>query len=141
MGNGTFADVSTDAGLNEAKAHRGSAFADFDGDGKIDVVVSSLEGTVELWHNVSPEPDHWIDIKLTGTHSNRDGIGARIRIGNQYNDMTSAVSYASASLVPVHFGLGKSDSVDRIEIIWPRGKRQILENVKADRVLAVREPD
>jgi hypothetical protein len=141
LGNGTFADVSTDAGLIEAKAHRGSAFADFDGDGKIDVVVSALEGEVELWHNVSPEPEHWIDIKLTGTHCNRDGIGARVRIGNQYNDMTSAVSYASASLIAVHFGLGKSDSVDRIEIIWPRGKRQILENVKADRVLAVREPD
>ena len=64
-----------------------------------------------------------------------------MRIGNQYNDMTSAVSYASASLVPVHFGLGKLATVDRIEIIWPGGKRQILENVKADRVLSVREPD
>jgi hypothetical protein len=61
-------------------------------------------------------------------------------MGNQHNDMTSAVSYASSSLVPVHFGLGKLSTVDRIEIIWPGGKRQTLENVKADRVLAVREP-
>ncbi len=135
LGNGTFADVSADAGLNEAKAHRGSAFADFDGDGKIDVVVSSLEGPVELWHNVSPEPNHWIDINLI---AKRATIGTRIRMGNQYNEMTSAVSYASSSLVPVHFGLGKSDVVNRIEIIWPGGKRQTLENIKADRVLTVR---
>jgi hypothetical protein len=139
LGNGTFGDTS--AGLTEVKAHRGSAFADWDGDGKTDVIVSSLEAAVELWHNVSPEPNHWIDLKLTGTRSNRDGIGARIRIGNQYNDMTSAVSYASSSLVPVHFGLGKLSAVDRIEIIWPSGKHQALEHVAADRVLAVREPD
>ncbi len=141
LGDGSFADASAAAGLSEVKAHRGSAYADLDGDGKIDAVVSSLEGPVELWHNVSPEPNHWIELKLTGTRSNRDGIGARIQIGNQYNDMTSAVSYASSSLVPVHFGLGATANVDRIEIIWPDGKQQTLRNVKADQVLAVREPE
>ncbi len=140
LGNGSFADTSAASGLNEVKAHRGSAYADLDGDGKIDAIVSSLEGPVELWRNVSPEPNHWIELKLTGTRSNRDGIGARVQIGNQYNDMTSAVSYASSSLVPVHFGLGMTASLDRIEIIWPDGKHQTLRNVKADQVLAVREP-
>lgn len=141
LGNGSFADTSAAAGLNEVKAHRGSGHADLDGDGRIDAVVSSLEGPVEVWHNVSPEPNHWIELKLTGTRSNRDGIGARIQIGRQYNDMTSAVSYASSSLVPVHFGLGAMTTVDRIEIIWPNGKHQTLRNVKADRVLEVREPE
>jgi hypothetical protein len=141
LGNGSFADTSAAAGLNEVKAHRGSGYADLDGDGRIDAVVSSLEGPVELWHNVSPDPNHWIELKLTGTRSNRDGIGARIQLGHQYNDMTSAMSYASSSLVPVHFGLGAMTIVDRIEIIWPNGKHQTLRNVKADRVQEAREPE
>jgi enediyne biosynthesis protein E4 len=138
-GDGTFADVSGSAGLAQRKAHRGCAFADFDGDGRVDVVVSSLGEPIELWRNVSPTPNHWITLRLQGTVSNRDGIGAHIRIGSQYNDMTSAVSYASSSLDGVHFGLGKSEKIERIEIAWPSGTKQVLENVKADQVLTVRE--
>lgn len=141
LGDGKFRDVSAEAGLNEAKAHRGSAFADFDGDGKIDVVVSSLEGPVELWHNISPEANHWLAVKLIGTHCNRDGIGARLKIGNQWNEMTSAVSYASSTLDAVHFGLGHSARVETLEIQWPDGKKQILHDIKADQVLQVREPE
>ncbi len=141
LGNGTFRDVSAEAGLNEAKAHRGSAYADFDGDGKIDAVVSSLEAPIELWHNISPNPNHWLDIQLRGTHSNRDGIGARIRIGNQWNEMTSAVSYASSALSPVHFGLGAVNRVDTLQILWPDRKQQVLHDVAADQVFEVREPN
>ena len=128
------------AGLKEAKAHRGSAYADFDRDGRIDVVVSALEGETELWHNESPSAGNWICLKLVGTKSNRDGIGAHVRIGNQANDMTSAVSYASGSLDGVHFGLGAATVIDKVDIAWPSGKRQVLENVKANQVLTVREP-
>ena len=71
------------------KAHRGAAFADFNGDGRIDAVVSSLGEPAELWENVSPAAQHWIVLRLTGTKSNRDGIGARIRIGNQLAEMTT----------------------------------------------------
>jgi enediyne biosynthesis protein E4 len=138
-GDGTFADVSGSAGLAQRKAHRGCAFADFDGDGRIDVVVSSLGEPIELWRNVSPTPNHWVTLRRQGAVSNRDGIGAHIRIGSQYNDMTSAVSYASSSLDGVHFGLGKSEKIERIEIAWPSGTKQVLENVKADQVLTVRE--
>jgi hypothetical protein len=141
LANGTFRDVSAEAGLNEAKAHRGSAYADFDGDGKIDAVVSSLGAPIELWRNISPNANHWLAVRLTGVHSNRDGIGARIHVGNQWNEMTSAVSYASSALDPVHFGLGSLARIETLQILWPDRKRQILNDVAVDQVLRVREPN
>lgn len=142
LGNGKFRDVSTDAGpgFEVERAHRGSAFADFNGDGKIDVVVSSLGEEAELWQNTSPDSNHWLILKLVGTHSNRDGIGARIRIGNQWNQMTTAVSYASSSHFGVHFGLGAASQIDKIEIRWPSGTVQMLQNIRADQMLEVHEP-
>jgi hypothetical protein len=138
--NGTFTDISESAGLNESKAHRGSAFADFNRDGRVDVVVSALEEKTELWENVTVGANHWIRLKLIGRRSNRDGLGARIRIGSQWNEMTSAVSYASSSLDGVPFGLGSTSVIDAIEIAWPSRKQQTLRNVKADQVLTVEEP-
>jgi hypothetical protein len=140
LGDGTFRDVSAEAGFNLARAHRGSAFADFDNDGKIDVIVSALGEPAELWQNVSPEPNHWLILKLTGTRSNRDGIGAKIKIGNQFNHVTTAVGYASSSPQSVHFGTGKLDKVERIEIRWPSGTVQVLQNIATNQVLEVREP-
>jgi hypothetical protein len=139
-GNGSFSDASPSAGFTEIKAHRGAAFADFDGDGRIDIVVSSLGGPIELWHNVSAGANHWIDVNLQGTKCNRDGIGAVIHLGSQWNEMTSAVSYASSNLGPVHFGLGSTATIPQIEIQWPDGRRQALHNVKADQTVTVREP-
>jgi hypothetical protein len=138
---GVFQDVSTEAGLTLAKAHRGAAFADFDGDGRVDAVVSSLGAPAELWQNVSPEPRHWLILRLRGTRSNRDGIGARIRIANQYSEMTTAGGYASSNAWGVHFGLGGAALVAEIEIRWPSGTVQILRSVPADQVLTVTEPD
>ena len=140
LGNGTFRDVSSEAGFNLARAHRGSAFADFDGDGKIDIVVSALGEPSELWKNVSPDTNDWIIMKLVGTKSNRDGIGAKIRLGSQSNHMTTAVGYASSSAQGVHFGTGKMQMIDRIEIRWPSGILQILKNVPTNQVLEVHEP-
>jgi len=139
LGNGTFADESAAFGQDRVRVHRGSAFADLNGDGKIDAVVSCLEEPAEIWENISPDGNNWIILKLVGVRSNRDGIGARIRIGNQYNQMTSAVSYASASHAGVHFGLGKLEKIPRIEIRWPSGVVQTLADVKVNQTLTVRE--
>jgi hypothetical protein len=135
---GTFQEA--DAGLTPVRAHRGASFADLNGDGRIDAVVTSLGDATELWENVSPTPQHWIELKLTGTKSNRDGIGARIRIGNQMVEVTSTVGYASSASAPAHFGLGAVATVPKIEIRWPAGAVQTLTAVKADQVVTVVEP-
>jgi hypothetical protein len=76
---------------------------------------------------------------LEGVRSNRDGIGARVRVGSQTNLMTTAVGYASSTRAGVHFGLGKMKTIDRIEITWPSGIEQVIERVDANRILRVRE--
>jgi hypothetical protein len=123
--------------------HRGCAFGDLDGDGRVDVVVTALGQDAEIWMNRSEKSGHWLDIALQGTKSNRDGIGARIKLvtrnGAQYNHMTTSVGYASSSDGPVHFGLGTDTQADSIEIHWPSGIVQTLQNVSADQVLHVTE--
>jgi hypothetical protein len=138
---GTFRDVSAEAGLSLVKAHRGASFADFNADGRIDVIVSALGEPAELWENISAGTRHWIDLKLTGTKSNRDGIGAKVRIGKQYAEMTTAVGYASSTDVPLHFGLGAAAGPFTIEICWPSGVVQSLVDVKPDRFVEVTEQE
>ena len=142
LGDGTFKDVSAEVGedFQASGPHRGCAFADFDNDGKIDIVVSALGAPAELWQNVSPADNHWLMIKLIGSRSNRDGIGARIKIGDQYNHMTTSVGYASSSAQGVHFGMGNLEKADRIEIRWPSGIVQALKDVRTNQFLTVREP-
>ncbi|MEK7404394.1 MAG: CRTAC1 family protein [Acidobacteriota bacterium] len=135
---GKFVDASQDLrGL--AKAHRGTGFADFNGDGKMDVVVAALGEPAEVWENTSPAGNHWLVLKLVGAKCNRDGIGAEVRLAGQTNHMTTAVGYSSSSHDGVHFGLGKLEAVDKIEIRWPSGTVQVLKDVKADQVLKVEE--
>ena len=142
-----FVDVSASAGedFQVAAAHRGCAFGDLDNDGRMDVVVSRFDGPAEVFRNVSPGGNHWLLVKTVGTRSNRDGIGAQIRLesasGVQYNHVTTSVGYASSSSRRVHFGLGQDTLVTRLEIRWPSGVRQELRNVPADQILTVREPE
>jgi enediyne biosynthesis protein E4 len=142
--NGNWEAISAEAGLDAAPParHRGLAFADFDGDGRIDIVTTALASPAEIWMNRTPNAGHWLQVSLEGTKSNRDGIGARIKVttrsGSQYNHMTTSVGYASSSYGPVHFGLGAGDRAD-IEIHWPSGIVQTLREVTADRLVAVKE--
>ncbi|HET9179053.1 MAG TPA: CRTAC1 family protein [Terriglobia bacterium] len=141
-GDGTFQDASQTAGPDflTPRAHRGAAFADFNNDGRIDAVVTSLGEAPELWKNVTPGENSWLILKLEGVRSNRDGIGAEIHVDGQFNHMTSAMSYASSSNFGVHFGTGKLKGAKKIEIRWPSGTRQVLTNVPTNQVLRVREP-
>ena len=140
---GSFEEVTAAAGeafASTARAHRGCAFADFDRDGRVDVVVSSLGGAAELWHNTSPGDQAWLSVRLVGTESNRDGVGATVRAGRQANVMTSAVGYASSSHDGVHFGLGESEDI-AVQVTWPSGTVQDLGRVSANQALEVREPE
>lgn len=142
LGNGTFADGTGGSGLLQQppRAHRGAAVADFNNDGRLDVVVTALNEPAELWLNTSPGPNNWLSVSLQGTKSNRDGIGARVRVDNQYNHMTTSFGYASSSHAGVHFGLGARQSANEVEVRWPSGVVQKLKNVKANQVLTIREP-
>jgi hypothetical protein len=146
LSNGRFQDVSQTAGpdFQIAGQHRGVAFADFDNDGRVDAVVANVNGPARLFHNVTPSAGHWLALKLIGTRSNRDGIGAKVSVTlpdrELYNHCTTSVGYASSSEPLVRFGLGKETAAKLIEIQWPSGQTQKLHEVKADQTLKVREP-
>ena len=145
-GEGRFSNVSGEAGpaLQKKRAHRGAAFGDLDNDGQVDVVVSAIGEPPAVLYNVS-RGGHWLSLKLQGTSSNREGLGARIKLTGasgrvQYNHATTAVGYNSSSDRRVHFGLGADTAAREIEIRWPSGITQILKNVSADQILEVAEP-
>lgn len=146
LGGMKFSALTAEAGLTSlpASRHRGSAVGDLNGDGRLDVVVTALGAPAEIWLNRSPGNNHWLELKLEGTKSNRDGIGARIKVvtpsGAQYNHMSTSSGYASSSAGPVHFGLGTHSSADEVEIRWPSGIVQQLKDVAGDRVVVVKEP-
>ena len=143
---GTFTDVSADSpGLATAWVGRGSATADYDNDGDLDLFVSNNNQRGLLLRNDGGNRQHWLSLRTIGTHSNRDGIGARIRVVagalHQVEEVRSGSSYLSQNALRVHFGLGTHAQVDRVEIRWPSGIKQVLENVAADQILTVQEPE
>jgi hypothetical protein len=145
LGNMVFKDVSVQAGASFSipAAHRGAAFGDLNNDGKIDIVVTVLNGEPQLLMNRSPNHNHWLILKLVGVADNRDGLGTKVKIttanGVQSNEATTAVGYNSSSDKRVYFGLGNVTVVDRIDLAWPTGVKQVLKNVMADQILTIVE--
>jgi len=142
----SFVDVSASSGevFKQKWAGRGLAVGDIDNDGLIDAVVTTNDGPAYLLHNETPSRNHWLTLKLIGHTSNRDAIGASVKLttphGIQMATVTTAGSYLSSSDKRVHFGLGNAAGADRIEIRWPSGIVQTLEKVAGDRILTVDEP-
>jgi hypothetical protein len=143
--NGSFADVSQKAGeaVYSPNASRGAAFGDYDNDGDVDILINSVNGPPELLRADSLNQNNWIKIKLVGVKSNRDGIGARIKCvtenGSQIDEVRSGGSYYSQNDLRIHFGLGKSQRVDSLEINWPSGKVETIRNVAANQLVVVKE--
>ncbi len=141
-----FEDVSPGAGADFQKpaAHRGAAFGDLDNDGRLDAVVTVLNGEAKLFHNVTRNGNHWLTLRLEGRKSNRMGLGAAVRVETAggltlYNHATASTGYAASSDARVHFGMGRDAVARRVEVRWPSGARQVLENVRADQILTVPE--
>ena len=147
---GTFADISNSVGpaVTIPQPSRGAAFGDLDNDGRIDVVVENIDGSPMILHNMilhneGTSSNHWITIQLVGTRSNRLGLGAKVRVVagslSEIDEVRSGGSYLSQNDLRVHFGLGSADKVDRVEVRWPSGGTQVLQNLAPDRFYIVKE--
>jgi hypothetical protein len=148
LGSGRFADVSEESGISRLPRHaaRGAAFDDLDNDGDIDVVIlNSREQPTVLRNmlNESGSKNHWLQIRLQGVKTNRDGVGARVKVvaGDllQIDEVHGGRGYQSHWGTRLHFGLGRREKVDRIEVHWIGGGVDVLENRDVDRLLTIRE--
>lgn len=141
-----FVDVSAQAGevFQKAWVGRGLAIGDMDNDGRLDAVVTTNDGTLHVLHNATQNQNHWLTLELVGHKSNRDAIGAEVKLvtakGSQWATVSTAGSYLSSSDKRVHFGLGSETAARTIEIRWPSGIRQTLKDVHGDQILQVQEP-
>jgi hypothetical protein len=145
-GNGTFRDISLELGsyFNEEHVGRGACVGDYDNDGDLDIFIVNLNSRAVFLRNNKGNQNNWLMLDLEGTASNREGIGARVKITSggktQIAQKKTTTGYLSQNDPRIHFGLAGNNTVERIEIIWPSGKVQILENVKANQILEVKEP-
>jgi hypothetical protein len=145
VGGGVFRDVTAQSGaaLQVERVGRGLAVADFDNDGRLDVAINNLGRPAVLLRNQSPDSAHWLTIQAKGHRSNAFGLGvvvtAETSEGTQVREINNVASYLSASDTRLHLGLGRATMVRRLEVAWPGGARQVLENVKADQVLVIEE--
>lgn len=146
MGNGKFKDVSPmmGPGINEQYSSRGAALGDYDNDGDIDILILNMNDLPSLLRNDGGNKQNWIKLKLVGTHCNRTAIGARVRVKTgdhvQMDEVHSGGSVMSQSDLRLHFGLGKAEFVDFIEVKWPTTDRiEHFSKVAANQILTIRE--
>jgi hypothetical protein len=141
-----FVDVSQSSGevFKQSWVARGLAIGDLDNDGRLDAVVTTNDGPAYVLRNETPSANHWLLLRLVGHKSNRDAIGASVKLvttsGQQFATVSTAGSYLSSGDKRVHFGLGKEKSVESIEIRWPSGIVQTLNSISADQILQIDEP-
>jgi hypothetical protein len=144
----TFADVSATMGVAFTRKgfHRGSAFADLNDDGALDIVVTGLDERPRILTNAGTPGAHWLLLDLRGTRGNRDAIGAKIKVTTVsgrvlHNHVSVSTGLMSSSDRRVHFGLGGEQMIASLEIRWPGGQVQTLSDVKADQILRLSEPE
>src|SRR5215467_4992185 len=141
-----FVDVSAASGdvFSKPWLGRGMGIGDIDNDGRLDAVVTTNDGPLHILHNETATQNHWLLLKLIGHKSNRDAIGAEVKLvtakGPQFATVSTSGSYLSSSDRRVHFGLGSESVAQSMEIRWPSGITQTLKNVRADQILTLDEP-
>lgn len=146
-GDGTFNDVSEQSGngMLVQQASRGTGYDDLDNDGAVDVVILNSREKPTILRNSTKNSNHWIQIRLRGVNTNRDGVGAHVRVVSgdrtQLAEVHSGRGYQSHSGTRLHFGLGKNARVDRIEVDWIGGGSEVIENVEADQRITIVERD
>ena len=142
-GDGKFVDVSSRSGdgMLVKRSSRGAGFDDLDNDGDIDVVVLNSRREPTILRNDSPGGNHWLQIRLQGTQANRDAVGARVKVtaGDlvQIDEVHSGRGYQSHHGTRLHFGLGRHDRVDRVDIRWPGGEAEVFYRLQADRLVTL----
>jgi enediyne biosynthesis protein E4 len=140
---GVFKEEAARHGMDSTRDGRGIAVADFDNDGRLDLFVANANAEPFLYHNVAPRTHHWAGFLLQGRASNRDAIGAQLRLTAGGRTLLRFVDggngFAAQGTRRVHFGLGTAEAADRLEIRWPSGRRQVIEKPAVDRYLSIVE--
>jgi enediyne biosynthesis protein E4 len=145
LGHGRFHESGQALGFRRLPVHsaRGAAYCDYDNDGDLDIAVSNIDERPQLLRNDGGNRKHWLELRLVGTRSNRDAIGAlvKVRAGDlvQWNRVRTGGSYISGNDLRLHFGLGDFEVADAVEIRWPSGAVEKLERVGLNRMLTVEE--